>query len=522
MREMKCIRLLPVLLSAVCLQAQAPALSWQKALGGFDDDKALTICNGTNGGYVVAGFTKSSSGDITHSYDDPNIAESSDIWVVKLDDFGQLQWQKNLGGSIGETTYSIIPNTDGGYLIAGWTNSSDHLITHLNSQYNDAWLVKLDQNGTMLWQKTYGGTGIDNSLCAQQTPDGGFIVCGSSSSNDVDVSGNHGGFDLWIFKTDASGNLQWQKSLGGSGMDIGLALTLTPDGGYAVCGYTNSNDGDVSGQHGMEDAWIVKLDSSGAIQWQRSMGGSRYDQAHDIQATPDGGLVVCGFTGSDDGDLQGSHLSTDYWILKFDADGALQWQKTYGGSAYDTAQDIRVTQDGGFIINGSTKSNDGDVVGFHGGDGFDFWAVRLDTSGTLLWQRPLGGSGLDLGFGVLQAPDGGFVFSGGSTSWNGDVSGVHQWFQTQDYWIVKLEPELGTGQFGSNSFSIYPNPARDVIKWELPSENVVSVRVSDASGKIVMTPGGVSQIDVSALASGIYLLQAKTERDVFQSKFIKL
>ena len=181
------------------------------------------------------------------------------------------------------------------------------------------------------WAKCYGGSEYDAALSIQQTTDGGYIVAGLSLSNDNDVSGNHGGEDYWIVKLTSTGSIEWQKSLGGSGEDRASSVIQTTDGGYIIAGTSNSNDGDVSGNHGRDDYWIVKLSSTGILEWQKSLGGSGDDDANSIQQTTDGGYIIAGGSNSNDGDVSGNHGSDDYWIVKLAPSGSIEWQKSLGG-----------------------------------------------------------------------------------------------------------------------------------------------------------------------------------------------
>ncbi len=356
-----------------------------------------------------------------------------DYWVVKLDSAGSIQWQKCLGGSSNEVSQSIKPTTDGGYIIAGNTSSNDGDVTgHHGLQ--DFWVVKLDSAGSIQWQKCLGGSSHDAAYSVQQTADGGYIVAGSTSSNDGDVTGYHGLQDSWIVKLNASGTIQWQKCLGGSSDDYIYDVQQTADGGYIVAGTTYSNDGDVTGNHGGYDYWIVKLNASGVIQWQKCLGGSGSEWAYSVQQTADGGYIVAGYTYSNDGDVTGNHGNNDYWVVKLDSAGSIQWQKFIGGSSNEFAQSIKPTTDGGYIIAGYTSSNDGDVTGNHGG--YDYWIVKLNASGVIQWQKCLGGSVTDAAFSVQQIADGGYIVAGSTLSNNGDVTGNHGGY---DIWIVKLD-----------------------------------------------------------------------------------
>jgi hypothetical protein len=176
-------------------------------------------------------------------------------------------------------------------------------------------------------------------------------------------------------KLNSSGDIEWQKCLGGTNWDVAYTIQQTSDGRFIVAGYTESNDGDVSGNHGNSDYWVVKLDSSGDILWQKCLGGTSWDFANSIQQTSDGGFIVAGYTESNDGDVSGNHGGSDAWVVKLNSSGDIEWQKCLGGTGDEYVNSIKQTSDGGFIVAGCTKSNDGDVLGNHGND--DSWVVKL-------------------------------------------------------------------------------------------------------------------------------------------------
>ena len=405
----------------------ASVIAWQKSFGGSEYDEAYSIRQTPDEGSIVAGYSESNYGNV-------------DYWILKLNASGIIEWQKYLGGTGGESAHSIQQTTDNGYIVAGSTFSSDGDVSG-NHGSSDYWIVKLDSSGNLIWQKCLGGINQDNAVSIEETDDGGYIVAGSSNSNDGDVSGNHGNWDYWIVKLDLSGNIQWQKCLGGSAGEIAYSIQHTMDGGFIVAGYSYSNDGDVSGNYGSSDYWIVKLDASGNIAWQKSLGGSVNDEANSVSQTSDGGFIIAGSTYSNDGDVSGNHGNGDYWIVKLDQSGNIQWQKNYGGSENDLATYIQQTDEGGFITAGRSYSNDGDVAGWHPGyDNFgyllsDYWLVKLDPSGNLEWQKCFGGSGGDFAYAVQPSTDGQILVAGSSDSNDGDVSGNHG---SLDYWIVKL------------------------------------------------------------------------------------
>ncbi|MDR0793182.1 MAG: T9SS type A sorting domain-containing protein [Chitinophagaceae bacterium] len=423
------ILILGILTGAI---AQAPAIQWQKSLGGSAFDNAYSVQQTTDGGYIVAGYSKSNNdGDVSGNHG------NFDYWIVKLDNTGAIQWQKSLGGSSDDQAMSIQQTTDGGYIVAGISRSNDGDVSGNHGGDGDYWVVKLDNTGAIQWQKSLGGSGDDWAYSVQQTTDGGYIVAGVSNSNDGDVIDNHdNNADYWIVKLDNTGAIQWQESLGGSGYDGAQSIQQTTDGGYIVAGYSSSNNGNVSGNHGSDDYWIVKLNNTGAIQWQESLGGSGDDEAYSIQQTTDGGYIVAGYSWSNDGNVSGNHGIDDYWIVKLNNTGDIQWQKSLGGSSFEWANSIQQTTDGGYIVAGESSSNNGDVTGNHGGN--DYWVVKLDNTGAMQWQKSLGSSAYDEeAYSIQQTTDGGYIVVGNSGSNDGDVTGNHG---NADFWVVKLAP----------------------------------------------------------------------------------
>ncbi len=420
-----------VIAGAYAIAQPSTAIEWQKIYGGTMGEFATSVEQTSDGGYITAGTTLSDDGDISNNHG------GFDYWVVKLNSSGAIVWQKSLGGSGSDVTYSPIKQTsDGGYILSGYSNSDDGDVSG-NHGGLDYWIVKLNDTGNIEWQKSLGGSADDESFSIQQTTDGGYITAGYSESDDGDVSGNHGSDDMWIVKLNSSGNIEWQKSLGGSGDEIAFSIKQTLDGGYVVAGGDRSNDGDVSNNRGDLDFWIVKLNNEGTLQWQKSFGGSFFDEAYSIDQTSDGGYIVTGETSSSDGDVKGLHGGTDEWIIRLDADGNMQWQKCLGGSDYDIGSSVKQTNDGGYIAAGTSDSHDGDVSGVHGEAG-DCWIVRLNSTGDLQWQLCLGGSNSEDAWSIDKTSDGGYIVGGSSSSSDGDISNN---YGGDDYWVVKLKPD---------------------------------------------------------------------------------
>jgi hypothetical protein len=235
------------------------------------------------------------------------------------------------------------------------------------------------------WQKCLGGSWDDYATSVQQTFDGGFIVTGWTYSTDGLVTGNHGACDVWVVKMDAAGNPQWEKTYGGSGSDFAYYILQSADSGYIVAGISTSTDGDLTENKGLDDVWVLKLDATGNIEWQRSLGGSNYDDAYSVIETPGGGFVFAARSASSDGDVSTNHGGYDYWIFKLDGVGNLMWEKSFGGTHDDKAHSIDIAAANGFIISGYSDSDDGDLTENHGL--IDYWVIKLDSNGNLLWQK---------------------------------------------------------------------------------------------------------------------------------------
>ncbi len=275
----------------------------------------------------------------------------------------------------------------------------------------------------------------------QQTTDGGYIVAGFTTSNDSDITFNHGGEDVWIIKLNASGTLAWQKTYGGTADEMATAIQQTTDGGYIVGGLSNSTDGDVTGNHGGDDYWVLKLNDTGAIQWENSYGGSNDEDDGDeaypgtIEQTIDGGYVLTGTTNSTDGDVTGYHGGTlyDFWVVKLSPTGSIVWEKCLGGTQDDDGYFVQQTADTGYIVSGTSNSLDGDIT--HNLGTYDYWIVKLSSSGNLVWQKNYGGSHDEYAYCIHPTSDSEYIVCGFSKSNDSEVSGNHGDY---DGWVLKL------------------------------------------------------------------------------------
>lgn len=387
-----------------------------------------------------------------------------------------IEWAKTYGGSGDETATSVQTTSDGGYIVVGYTKSTDGDLAGTTAYgNNDYWIVKLSSAGAVQWQKRYGGSGDDFAQSVQQTSDGGYIVAGTTYSSDGTVAGpnlspnanptKRGKGDYWVLKLNSAGDITWHSVLGGTDPDQAYSVQQTKDGGYIVAGMSNSVDGNVSGHVGNTsfDYWIVKLNNLGILQWEKSLGGSDADQPYSIKEVTADHYIIAGFSSSNTGDLSGdTHYGfEDYWVVKLWDNKAtdtrdIEWQQTYGGSGQDQAWAITPTADGGYLVAGQSASNDGEVTGNHedpffGGPGTDYWIIKITPSGNLTipesgvnpWEKSLGGEATDIARSAIEASDGTYIIAGQSSSIDGDVTDHHGDDSTSDFWIVRL------GQQGS-------------------------------------------------------------------------
>jgi hypothetical protein len=437
MKSLPLICLTVSILFVQFVQGQAPAIQWQKGPGGSNNDEATCMVQTSDGGYIMAGSTLSTNGYVFTNKGD------WDYWVVKYNKAGGYEWLTTYGGSSIDRATSIQQTTDNGYIVAGYSLSKSGDVTNNYNGSFDFWIVKLNSVGAIQWQKNLGGDFNDIPYCIRLTSDGGYIIAGETASNNRDVSGNHGSLDAWIVKLSSTGVIQWQKCLGGSGGENAYFIQQTTDGGYIFTGTTSSNDYDVSGYHGGYDYWVVKLNSTGSIQWQKCFGGSWEDRAYSIEQTKDGGYIVAGKAASIDGDLtnEGIDYREEYWILKLNSSGNIQWQKTFGGNDIDIATCVRQTPDGGYVVAGISYSKNKDLTGHYGTAAYsDAYIIKLDDFGNKIWQKSYGGSNDDMVLSIVPTSDGGYTMAGYTSSNDFDVVRTGFGYYT-DFWIVKLTPE---------------------------------------------------------------------------------
>jgi len=417
--------------TGVCAVTAIPS-DRDRGLEGSGNDVSgwdRSIRHTDDGGYIV-------SGSINSVVSRGHGAE--DMWVVKLNPSGFIQWEKVLGGRDRDESFSMQQTTDDGYILIGSTDSDNTGDVGSNHGESDIWVVKLSPGGDLQWQQVLGGSGYESGRSIEQTTDGGYILIGSTDSDNTgDVGPNHGGYDIWVVKLSPGGSIQWQKVLGGSDFESGRSIQQTADGGYVLAGTTDSdNTGNVGSNHGLSDIWVVKLNTAGDIQWQKVLGGRDREESFSIHRTTGGGSILTGTTDSDNtGDVGSNHGASDVWVVKLNPAGAIQWQKVLGGEGSESGRSIDQTKDDGSLLTGSTDSDNTGDVGMNPG-GSAIWVVKLNPAGDLQWEKVLGGNGFESGRSIEQTPDDGSILAGNTGSDNtGDVGSNPG---GSALWVVKL------------------------------------------------------------------------------------
>ena len=395
----------------------APKEEWNRTFGGADDDYAYKVQQTTDGGYIVVGFLGPPYG-------------SEDILLVKTDGNGTMEWYKRFEGKYQDIGYSVQQTSDGGYIIVGSTFS-------YGVGSADVWMIKTDENGNELWNKTHGGPEADVGRSVRQTADGGYIITGFTGSY-----GWPGAPDGWLLKTDQNGIEQWNLTWGSpylGNSDEGHDVELTPDGGYIVVGtYCNADTYDC-------DVFLLKVDENGIEKWNHTYGTKKHeDEGNGIQVTADGGYIIAGLKGY----AKDDDNACDAWLIKTDENGTEQWNKTFGGTGFDWAESVCTTKNGGYVLTGLTSN--------YSVFNWNVLVVETDCDGNLLWNASLGKPGednADIGYSVLQTSDDGYIVAGMTDSYGAGNS---------DFWLIKLHrfyyppnPPLITGPTRGNPGARY-------------------------------------------------------------------
>ncbi|MFD2515345.1 T9SS type A sorting domain-containing protein [Pontibacter locisalis] len=484
-----------VLLLSLALPAFAQEVVWDRTYGGDYGNVLGDMDKTSDGGYILGGTSLSGeSGDKTGAQ-----RGEEDFWIVKVDAEGNIEWDKTYGGSASEIFSSLQQTSDGGYILGGRSLSGNSGEKSGESRGGfDYWVIKVDAQGKLEWEKTFGGEESDWLSDIIQTSDGGYLLGGASSSG---VSGekseaSRGETDFWVIKLDAEGNIEWDRTYGGNTIDWLTQLQQTNDGGYILGG---SSESDVSGDKSEpnwgdnddmdmgQDYWIIKIDAEGNKEWDKTFGGLLADYLSDVIQTEDGGYLLGGSSGSRIGgdrseEFRGGEFG-DYWIVKTDSNGNKEWDRTYGGTDSDELSSIQQTSDGGYVLGGVSESDASGEKSEDSKGNTDFWILKIDAKGDIEWDKTIGGNSGDGLSTIKEVTSGEYIIAGSSSSEvSGDKSEPKRG-RAIDYWLVKL---------GTETACIPPTPSIAVI----PSSEVFTG--GDASTIYL----GYGQQRVQLVASG--------------------
>ena len=483
---MKRISLILLLISLTYYsKTNAQDTTWTKTFGGSSNDRGYSVQQTTDGGYVIGGYTSSYGNG------------SADVWLIKTDADGDTLWTQTYGGSSNDRGYSVQQTTDGGYIIAGYTES-------FGNGDDDVWLIKTDSNGDSLWTKTFGGSDGDYGYSVQQTTDGGYIITCTEYSYGMDSN-------IWLIKTDSLGQEEWNQIFYYVGNSEGRSVQQTTDGGYIIAGMYSYL------------AILIKTDSLGNEEWHTSYfpSGSSSSWGSCVQQTIDNGFIFTGYS------FMYDVWTTDVLLIKTDSLGNEEWNQTFGGNEDDYGSSVQQTTDGGYIITGITTS--------FGNGGQDMWLIKTDADGDDEWNQTFGGSNNDEGHSVQETTDGRYVITGSTASFG---------YGGEDVWLIKTDSDAVVEIASTfnlpatyNIHQNYPNPFNPIttLRYDLPENSYVNVTVYDILGREVRTlvnstqDAGFKSVIWNAtndygepVSAGVYLYQIQAGEFVQTKKMVLL
>jgi hypothetical protein len=541
----------------------AQDILWEKSYGGKQADYLFDVVPTPDYGFILAGSSASTkSGNKTEGN-----RGDLDYWVWKMDEKGELDWQKTIGSTGQDKLRSVLLTNDGGYLLAGsseskklpaaGTNEKDFLDGDKKAVSRggvDFWVIKLNAKGGEEWQKTIGGLGQDELNCVVRTKDGGFVLGGSSSSDESGekTTPNYGGMDYWALKLNADGEIVWQNTFGGKYNDELRSIAIADDGGFLLGGSSNSPDTGNKTQKnvGNSDYWIIKLDKDGNEQWQKTIGGKGDDQLYVVHTTSDGNYMLGGNSNSESGDDKRSsnQSGTDFWVIKIDKETReILWQETYNIAKVDVLTSLVENDDKTILLGGYAQGEAvkqkavgpstalrvtkmEETTKMKKGTG-DYMAIKINPKGEELWRREVGSDGQDVLRKVIETRDGGYLMAGTSLTpalskgegvkssgdRNSGKGGI-------DFWVVKLK-DKNKPKEDKLPVEAIPNPAMDytnvIVGFEFTKGTATLV---DLAGRVLQQfeiTDRTVPVDLQGLPEGIYVVNIKTDKGSAGVKVIK-
>jgi len=530
-----------------CFCARAQDILWEKSYGGKHADYLFDVVPTPDYGFLLAGSSLSQKTGVKTEANRGDL----DYWVWKMDEHGELDWQKAFGGEKQDFLRCVLLTNDGGFLLAGSSASGKGIDKKEQCRGNsDFWIIKLNAGGTEEWQKTIGGSGQDELNNVIATRDGGFILAGSSSSplSGEKTSRNFGGLDYWVVKINSKGDITWQNSFGGIYDDELRSIALTDDGGCILGGSSNSPEGETKKQReiGKADYWIIKLDDKGREQWQKVLGGTGDDQLYVVRQTRSGNYILAGNSNSESGEgkTKSNENGTDFWVLLLDKEQKIVWEETYNIAKTDMLTSLIENEDKTILLGGfaqgelmpakpskriNPKRLTDNEEKLKEGTG-DYVAIKINEKGEELWRREIGSQGRDVLRKAIETRDGGYLLAGtskalltsdGRIKASGDKS---TGFGTSDFWVVKLKDKQKPKE-PAKPVEAIPNPAMDYTNI------IVGYDYAKGTATLVDIAGHILQqfeikdrtvpIDLNGLPEGIYIVNIKTDVQDSGVKIIK-
>ncbi len=521
--QIKSLSLLSFFIIA-CTTMQAQDILWEKSYGGQHADYLFDALSTPDYGFLLAGssLSRKTGNKATDAQG------GLDYWLWKMDEHGELDWEKAIGGPGTDLLQTVKLTKDAGFLLVGTSDSGEGLQKKDACKGNeDIWVVKLDAKGNEQWQCTIGGSGQEQVCAAFSTLDGGYILGGSSNSEKSpevkagkDPFGKwedgFGNLDFWAVKLDNKGKIEWQRTIGGEYVDQLRSILQTRDGGYLLAGYSNSPESGNKTEkcYGLGDYLVVKLDKDGNTEWQKSYGGDGDDQPYALMESYDGNFVIAGNSnsGPTGNKTSSNKRGTDFWILKIDSLGEIIWQNTYDIGNVDLLTSLVENKDHSLLLGGYAQSetkgtNKKDNEGVD-----DYVVIKTNADGEEKWRQSVGSNGEDILRKAIETRDGGYLLAGTS---KGSISRDRYTGKGKnDFWVVKLK-DKDKKKEERKSIEAFPNPATQYTNVVIGYDFMGGTGyVYDLSGRQLQTfkvKNRTVPVDLGSYPEGIYLIKIKTE-----------
>jgi len=527
--------LLVPIAALLCTLVQAQDILWEKSYGGKHSDYLFDAQPTPDYGFILAGSSLSKkTGNKT---DDGN--GDLDYFVWKMDEKGELDWQKSFGGSGADLLQSIRLTHDGGFILAGNSDSQKGLHKKDSCRgHEDFWIVKLNAKGAEQWQRTIGGSGQELLQSIAPTADGGYIIGGSSSSEKSSKlksgaddpfgkkADSFGNLDYLVVKLDSEGKIEWQKTYGGQYADQLRSIVQTRDGGYLLGGSSNSPESGNKSEknYGQSDYWVFKLDTKGELEWQKVYGGEGDDQLQALLQSKDGNYLLAGSSSSaTSGNKNASNgKGTDFWMLKIDASGEILWQKTYDIGKADLLTSLEENTDGSLLLGGHAQS-EASASKKKDKEGInDYIAIKTDSNGEEQWTQTVGGNGEDILRKAVETRDGGYLLAG--TSMSSVSRDRYTGKGRNDFWVVKLKDRKKKEE-KKNPIEAYPNPtlhySNVIVGYEFEKGTATVYDISGRQLQHFDIHERTVPVDLGVMPEGIYIVEIRTNVQEDSVKIVK-